>query len=282
MKLRYQVISKLNNLSNSEMKLFIYLVQSENQSTGLVEGVYYRDVMKHTCICKQSFYNALKGLEEKKIVTVQKNSAVDYDVLILDNACPTERERSDGYINLNRKVFHSKEFRKLKAHEKYLLFEFLKRTHEGRGSMRIKVKHFYEEFVSLLCVKKRVFRSYLHNLKKFFSIGIKNGNYYITYLHSVFKKCNVRDPEWKSERSWHLEQLVKKECHRLHISYTDEALSDTAYLAVQYKEYMEKPKDVLKSLMNCIRTSIAGIRYSERELENRYVHRLMKKEIGIA
>ena len=282
MKLRYQVIPKLNKLSNSEMKLFIYLVQSENQSTGLVEGVYYRDVMKHTGICKQSFYNALKGLEEKKIVTVQKNSDVDYDVLILDNACPTEQERSEGYINLNRKVFHSKEFRKLKAHEKYLLFEFLKRTHESRGSMRIKVKHFYEEFMKMLGVKERVLRSYLHNLKKFFSIGIKDGNYFITYLHSVFKKYNVSEPGWKAERSWHLEQLVKKECHRLHISYSVEALADTAYLAVQYKEYAEKPKDILKALMLCIRTSIEGVRYSERVLENRYIHLLMKKAIGIA
>ena len=265
MKLRYQVIPKLNKLSNSEMKLFIYLVQSENQSTGLVEGVYYRDVMKYTGICKQSFYNALKGLEEKKIVTVQKNSDVDYDVLILDNACPTEQERSEGYINLNRKVF-----------------EFLKRTHESRGSMRIKVKHFYEEFMKMLGVKERVLRSYLHNLKKFFSIGIKDGNYFITYLHSVFKKYNVSEPGWKAERSWHLEQLVKKECHRLHISYSVEALADTAYLAVQYKEYVEKPKDILKALMLCIRTSIEGVRYSERVLENRYIHLLMKKAIGIA
>lgn len=282
MKLRYQVISKLNKLSNSEMKLFIYLVQSENQSTGLVEGVYYRDVMKHTGMCKQSFYNALSGLENKHIITVEKNSDVDYDVLILDNACPTEKERSEGYINLNRKVFHSAEFQNLKAQEKYLMFEFLKRTHENRGSMRVSVKHFYEDFKKILGVKARVLRSYLHNLKKFFSIGIKKGNYFITYLHSVFKKYNVNDPGWKAERSWYLEQLVKKECHRLHISYTMEALADTAYLAVQYKEYVEKPNDILKALMLCIRTSIEGVRYSERTLENKYIHLLMKKAIGIA
>lgn len=285
MKIKYTIISKLNTLSAKEMDLFFYLAQNMNQFNGYVEGVYYRDVMKVTGMCKQSFYNALKGLEEKGIVSVNKLSEVDYNVLILDNAFPDAEARSKGYVKLNRKAFRKKEFWQLKAHEKYMLLEFLKGTHENGSSIRIGVEKFYKKYRKLLGVSNRVIRGYLHNLRKFFSIGIKDGKYFITYLHSVFSD-NARKQK-KSEEAWYREHLVKKECWRNHIEYDEKSLISTAYLSRQYYDFfngrseIEKIMEAAKTLMLCIRTSIEGIQRKERQLQPKYIHKLLRKSIGL-
>lgn len=193
MKVSYEIIDKLHKLNRVEWDLFLYIVKAEDQATGKVEGVFYLDVMRHTGMCKQSFYNALRGLKEKNVITYEKNSEVDYDIRIPDNEFPNEKSLTKGYVNLNRRAFHSKEFKQLKPYEKYLLMYFLKCTHEGRGSMKIGFHRFYEKFTKLLHISEKVLRSYLHSLKKFFSIGLKDGKYYITYLHSAFKQLAAGD-----------------------------------------------------------------------------------------
>lgn len=285
MKIKYTIIPKLNTLSAKEMDLFFYLAQNMNQFNGYVEGVYYRDVMKVTGMCKQSFYNALKGLEEKGIVSVNKLSEVDYNVLILDNAFPDAEARSKGYVKLNRKAFRKKEFWQLKSHEKYMLLEFLKGTHENGSSIRIGVEKFYEKYRKLLGVSNRVIRGYLHNLRKFFSIGIKDGKYFITYLHSVFSDNDCKQK--KSEETWYREHLVKKECWRNHIEYDEESLKSTAYLSRQYYDFfngrseIEKIMEAAKTLMLCIQTSIEGIQRKDRQLQPKYIHKLLRKSIGL-
>ena len=285
MKLKYTIVPKLNTVSAKEMDLFIYLVMNMNQFNGYVEGLYYRDVMKVTGMCKQSFYNALKGLEEKGIIRIKKLSEIDYNVQILGNEFPDNEARKKGYVKLNRKAFRKKEFWALKAHEKYMLLEFLKGTHENSSSLKIGVKTFYDKYKKLLGVSERVIRGYLHNLRNFFSIGIKNGNYYITYLHSVFEDDSHKGK--KSEEAWYLQHLVKKECWRNHIEYEEKALADTAYFPRQYYNWfsgrseMEKVMEAAKALMFCIQTSIEGIKRKERRLQTKYIHLLMRKGIGI-
>lgn len=281
MKIKYEIIQKFYNLTSKEMDLLLYMVKCQDQATGMVEGVYYLDAMKNAGMCKQSFYNALQGLEEKKVISVQKNSDVDYDVCIIGNAFPSREVFQEGYVSLNRKAFHKKSFRKLKAHEKYLVLEFLKRTHENGHSYCIGVKKFYEQFRDILKVSERVLRGYLHKLKEFFSIGIKNGKYYITYLHSVFQKLRPGDSEWRSEERQTYSQLVRKECHRLHIAYEQPALEDTVIQIGQYREWTDSTREMLRLLMDCIRESIEGIRYSERKLQNKYIHKLVKKALGV-
>lgn len=288
MKTKYTIIQKLNTVTSKEMDLFFYLVMNMNQHNAYVEGVYYRDVMKVTGMCKQSFYNALKGLEEKEIVQVQKLSEVDYNVLILGNHFPNVEELKKGYVKLNRKAFRKKEFWDLKAHEKYMLLEFLKGTHENGHSIRIGVKRFYEKYTKLLGVSVRVIRGYLHNLRKFFSIGIKDGKYFITYLHSVFKDDVRKRKKGKTEEAWYLQHLVKKECWRNHIKYEEKNLADTAYFPRQYKEFVGKGKnetekimEAAKVLMLCIRTSVEEIQRKDRVLDTKYIHILIRKALDL-
>lgn len=271
MKLKETIIDNLNCLLAKEWALFIYLIRRQNQSDGRVEGVYYRDVMKETGMCKQSFYNALRGLESKQVISVTRGSDKDYNVQIRGNAFPTNASYSEGYVKLNRRVFRSRRFKALKAHEKYMLFEFLKCTHEGRGSWRIGVKRLYEKFTKLLGVTERTIREYLHSLRKFFSIGIKDGKYYITYLHSVFQ-----DGGEKAEDTWHYEHLVKKECWRNHVTYDETSLKETAFLVKQYRQLGGGAKALIRIVMLCIQKSVEGVERRDRTLQYKYIHKLVK------
>lgn len=276
MKIKYCIISKLNTLSAKEMDLFFFIVKREDQYTGCAEGIHYREAMEETGMCKQSFYNALKGLVEKGVITVTRASDIDYDICIIDNAIPDDKARKQGYVKLKRKAFQRKEFWALKAHEKYLLLEFLKGTHENGHSIKIGVKKFYEKWKKILNVGTRVLRGYLHNLRKFFSIGIKDGNYYITYLHSVFED----DISGKSEERQHFEHMIRKECRRNHALAEEGQISDTADLVFQYRKYLEqrtRTSEMLKILMPCIGKSVEGIQRKKRKLNAKYVHKLVRK-----
>lgn len=283
MKNKYTIIEKFHNLTSSEMKLIFYMMECQDQSTGCVKGLYYRDAVKHTGMCKQSFYNALRGLEKKNVIKVEKNSDLDYDIQIYGNAFPwkgtKEKTYQEGYVNLTMEVFHSEKFRKLKAHEKYLLLEFLKRTHEGRGSFCAGVQNFYEKWGKTLGVTKRVIRGYLHRLRDFFAIGIKNGKYYITYLHSIFKKPDPRAPGYKRQELYTFEQWVRKECNRLHISYTADALEETAIYIMQYRPLVGKTEQAEAIVMRCIEKSVKKLRRCDRTLDKIYVHKLVIQEL---
>lgn len=286
MKIKYVVIQKLHMCSLKEWDLFLYVAKCMDQATGEARGVYYRDVMQACKMSKQSFYNALRGLYQKGIITYQKNSELDYDVTILDNYFVTEMDYQDGYVSLSREAFLRPEFQKLKAHEKYMLFEFLKGTHENGHSLQMGRKKFYEKFRDILGVTNRVIRSYLHNLKYFFSIGVKDGKIYITYKHSIFRKLKKGDKGYKTEMAWYIESRVKTECHRCHVSYDSGRISDTASLIGQYREKLNykvgnKSKELLRIVLTCLHRTVEGLRWKDRELNPRYIHKLLRTALDL-
>lgn len=62
--------------------------------------------------------------------------------------------------------------------------------------------------------------------------------------------------------------------------YWATSIKDVAYLPVQYQYYEEK-KSLMEKVKSCIQQSISGIKYSERTLENKFVHKLLKKALGV-
>lgn len=277
MKLKYSIISQLNRLSAKEMDLLLYVLKYSDEATGTTEGVYYLEVMKYTGMCKQSFYNALKGLSAKGIVIAEKGSDIDYNITVPGNAFPNRDSYHEGYVNLNRKTFRGLCFRMLKAHEKYMLFEFLKVTHKNRGSYRKKVQDLYDKYEKALNVTRRVIRGYLHNLKAFFSIGIKGGIFYITYKATVFEPRE----EGRSEESQHLDFLIRKECHRNHILYNDTQIKDTANLIRQYRQWVDNTDVMVQIVMLCIRNSIQAIQRKDRTLLPAHVHKLVRIALNL-
>lgn len=286
MKIKYSIIEKLKNLTASEWALFLYAVKCQEEATGMVRGLYYRDVMKETKMCKQSFYNALEGLKRKQIITVEKNSDVDYDITIIGNDFPWKgdpgKTYEEGYVSLARDAFHRKAFKELKPHAKYLLLEFCKRTHEGRHSFHIGIEKLYEKWSEMLGVTERVIRGYLHALKKFFEIKKKNGQYDITYLDKVFQKREPHDPMHKSEIMYFYEALVRKECNRQHIAYDDDTLQDTAELIGQYRMIAGGIWEIHARLQESIQRTVAGTLRKDRKLQPKFVHMQLKGQLNMA
>lgn len=281
MKLKYKIIKKLNSLTSREFDLLIFLIRREDEVTARVEGVYYRDVLKYTGMCKQSFYNALSALERKNVIQITRNSTIDYDVYIIDNEFPNQ-DYSEGYVNLDRDVFYTEKFKLLKAHEKYMLFEFMKGTHENGHSMVRKPETLFNAFEKALNVSRRVIKGYLHTLRSFFSIGVKNGLYYITYLHSVFKKSEGR----LAEEQWYLQHQVRKEFNRNHIKYEKVDLKDAAEIVGQYRPLYKEVGNgtgiVLSALMKMIRKSVEGLLRKDRYASVPYIHTLVRQELKIS
>ena len=62
MKLKYKLLDKLHNVSNSEMDLLVWAVQHSDEASGTMYGAYYKDYCDEYDRCKQSFYNGCMAL----------------------------------------------------------------------------------------------------------------------------------------------------------------------------------------------------------------------------
>lgn len=188
MKLKYNILKKLKNISSREFDLLLLVARYQDEH-GIAAGIYYKDICQETGMCKQSFYNALNKLSSRGIITYQKMTDSDYDIQILQNDFSRgEADYKEGYIMLNRKLFRSKKFKSLKAREKYLLLELMKITHSNKGIFRIGKDKFYRKYEEELGVSMRVIRYYLHNLKEYFQVGLKRGMYTIKYIAWKFQE----------------------------------------------------------------------------------------------
>ena len=275
MKIKYSLLDRFRKLTNCEIDFLLYIARHQDEK-GLVTGVYYRDVCKHAGICKQSFYAALRSLQKKGMITWTKNSEIDYDVQILENDFSYAGSYQEGYINLNRKVFRKKGFKILRANEKYLMMEFMKITHSSERSYQKDVEEFYKKYTKLLGVTKRVIRYYLHALKQFFYIGIKEGKYYITYKAPAF-----RQREERSEDSQYLGNQVKVLCNRYRIKQVQE--SEIIHVAGTLQQYRKAAKDhgyhILRILDMVVQKSLEEVKI--KKLQPKYIHKLIRQVLDL-
>lgn len=180
MQLAYETLLKLNNVSRTEMNIFLQCVRYQDEE-GQVVGAYYKYFMDLLGFkSKQTFYNVLRSLSEKKLLSYTQNTKGDYDIHV-ENQAYVHQEKPD-YIDLNKVIFQSKEFFRLKAHEKYMLLDLMRSTALNKGIRVIRVEEFYQKYCKALQVSKRIIQIYLHTLRKYFSVHIKDGKYYIKFL----------------------------------------------------------------------------------------------------
>ena len=280
MRIKYSFIDKLKNLTSTEMDLFLYIAKYQRLN-GFVAGVHNQNVCKATGMCKQSFYTAMRGLERKEIVKISRTSDIDYDFLILGNDFTGDdafKAGCEGYIDLSRSIFHKKQFKQLKAKEKWLLLYFLHCTHDNSSSYRIGTGNFYKKFCTLLGVTKRMVRSYLHSLRAFFSVGIVKGIYYITYKRSVFNQ--KQGEQEKQEHEFFASALLRRNKIR---KYNQEALAETAKLIKQYRGIAhDSGYNIFDVLEKAVRESIPDeSKPKDRKLSYKYVHKLVRKTLAL-
>lgn len=279
MRVKYKLLDRIKNVTSTEMDFFLYIARKQDIK-GCVTGVHNQDVCRHTGMCKQSFYTAMRGLEKKGVIQCRKASEMDYDIRILDNDFSYEGAFREGYIDLQRRIFHRKSFQRLKAKEKWLLMYFLHITHENSSSYRIGTKTFYNKFTKLLGVTKRVIRSYLQMMRAFFSIGIVKGNYYITYRRSVFEPRENLGVEQVEHENF-VEAQIRRNKIRKVSTYN---FLETVKLIKQYRQIASGDgEDIYNILAVCIRSSVQEKKHpKDRTLNVKYIHKLVRKELALA
>lgn len=176
MRLPIKLIEKLNNLTNCEMNMYLWLCENQNDN-GTVSGVRPSDFLD--MMSKQSFYNALNGLNDKGLIRLGLRKKRHEYKISLNEVTIVGDEWKEGYINLNKKLFQCEDFKKLKSREKYLMLLFYVKTSVAVTPSGTKAVHsiekdtFYEKYSKLLNRSKRRIMEYMHSLKKFFNINIK-------------------------------------------------------------------------------------------------------------
>lgn len=281
------VLQKMINANLTSLEInFILVIARVQANDGTVEGVYYKDIIGQLSCSVQQFYNMLSSLQEKGIIECHKASYYDYDIRILDNVMENEYDRKNGYISLAKGMFCDA-FMKLKAGEKLLAMELLRRQDIQfrklkKPSLCFNVDTLYEKFCGMLQVTCRVLRQYLTSLKEFFSIGIKDGKYYITPLkHSYSMEIDA-----PSDADRYNEHIVLIDCRRQRIDtegYGPEALKETARLIKQYGIMaIEKGIDIVKLVRQGISESVdkaGSYKAKQRRLEYKLIHKIVRQHI---
>lgn len=223
------------NVTATEFDLLFYLSVRQDP-WGRVQGVYYKDVAKELCFAsKQTFYNALYGLRDKKYINIFPVSLYEdtWDIVINDNMYIDEKDDRKGYFNTNRAYLHTPEFYKLKVNEKKLCI-LLTKKYQTNNFMKYGLDICPDTIASWLGIKSTslVFE-YMENIKIFFPHKrVTKGKGEIFHL---YKDNSIpSDNKLISENERFYNHKIIAFCRNHNIDYTVETLKDLIILIAQY------------------------------------------------
>ena len=255
------------------------MARVQDEETGVAHGIHFREAMRRTGMCRQSFYNAMRGLARKGFIRERRSGSADYDVEIVGNAFPG-KDYSCGYVNLNRKIFRDGRFRRLKAAEK-CLFLHLARLIPGGRTRRMPAAALIEGLRGLASVCRRTLLGYMRSLRRMVQIRIKGGMATVGARDGEAALFQMASGEGSESQQLHA-HLVGVACRRGRILADEGAARDTAELIPQYARHFRSPWEAYRALAGCMERSVDGLKGDGRRLDPRLVHRMFRKEIGLA
>lgn len=306
MKIKNNILENLIGLTECEWKLFEYLVRRQDEK-GFIYGVHNKSVCQQMKMSKQSFYNSLRGLAKKNIITyvpgttikytpkrstpnnIDDNTvdewdglqpvSIDFNVTIINNDFSYEGAYSEGYISIQRKMYKSNEFKKLKPNEKFLVFWLSHITNENTQSYKRKLKEFYAQYSKMLNVSKRAIHSYIENIKDFFNISLKRGILYIKYNSKMFKKDSNQNTKTNSNYNF-VEALARQMRIK---KASQKQIRDTANLMKQYEKSAETYGSNIKGLIIMALSACARLekKQKNKELIPEYVHSVIRTKLSL-
>lgn len=238
-KLKNEIFSKLHNehLTGTDISVFLEIAMYQDDY-GNVQGVYYKDITELLGISNQTYYNSLERLSEAGLISVEKNNYFDRDIKILNNSfnkATYKKNNTEGYVSLSAELYSSESFRKLRAGAKLLAMHCILFYQRNSRTYQIATDKFIDKYTRLLNVTRRVIISYLKDLKKFFSIGIKDGKYFITPLAAY------SDTYGSSDNELYYEHELKAALRREKASATPE--TKTNIIRILVTQYSKKIKE---------------------------------------
>ena len=118
--------------TSKDIDLVIYIAQFQTV-TGFIPNIYYKDVIQEVGLSPATLYRSLDRLQRKGILTYELSERYGYYNIQLAESDYSEVDiySEHKYVNVNRFVFYSKEFRNLKASEKFVFLMLLSRDNKG-------------------------------------------------------------------------------------------------------------------------------------------------------
>lgn len=284
-KISNEIVDKLIAVkaTSKEIDFIIHISHFQNDD-GCIEGVHYKEVCRETKMSYQGFYDTKQSLTDKKIISSTKENRIDHDITILNNVFKNEEDNKRGYVSTAHRIFQSENFHKLKAGAKLLAMKLMMMTRAGKNQYRIGTAKFYEEYTKLFNVSKRVMRTYLMELKSFFSIGIREGIYYIQPKNAVYKERGD-----KTDKEIYVEHQVDACCRRNRINVLSQRnRQDVCNLASHqyWVEAKEQGLDIVGVLKTAIEASIVQLNEGRkkskppiRELKPKLIHKILKADL---
>lgn len=286
-KLSYVVLNKLieRHVTSAEIDVLLYVSRYQN-TQGVAEGMYYKDVCEDLDISYQTFYDAKDGLVSKGIIAVDKINYFDNDIKILDNDFSDSKMYQKGYINTNHELFACKQFRMMKAGAKLLAMDLMKNNLTSGRSYHCNTKNFHETFMRKLDICKRTLQHYMKELKLLFYIGVKDRQYWIKIRAFAEKRQS------KNENQKYRENSINVAIRRNRIKKEKVRKEDVTELDNLLKRYNREISDeeviggvfsLSKIIENSIKVINAGKEKKmwKRSLKPTLVHRILRKTLGM-
>lgn len=270
------------NLTSAEVDFILWLALKQDNS-GRVRGIHYKDACEELNLSIQKYYDICNSLQAKGLIQWTKQSYWDRDFVLTDNSFVRGKaDFKQGFVNVSYEFFRSDDFRKMKAGSKLLAIDCYRISRTNNVSYQIYVKNFFEKYSALFGVTVKVLREYLKEIKKFFSVGIKNGKYYITPLAAT--KMSVID---ETEKSLCYQQIVRAACRRIRINIKDVpgwVLKNIYALFDQYKNYGGNSLAdlMITSILESIRNANSECKRKKdwiRELDIKFIHKILNSKL---
>lgn len=264
MKLKLSIFKNLIalNMTAKELNLFLLCLRYQDD-TGRVVGVHHREMCQEGSMCEQSFYDALKGLEEKNLISYKRVNG-DYDITITNNNF-SDKKFKGQYINLHHGMFVSKDFWDLSANEKLLAIDLYRQCEAGTGKKVIGKKKFYEKYMEMFHVCKKTIAKYITHLRKIFRFMLNMRNYHISHLDFVKPALSAAE--------MYRQRIARTLIRRSRAITTPGSFNDIVQLL---KQYHNNIKDIVDVLGVAMKVSTQ----KEKILQPALVHSLILQSIG--
>lgn len=282
------------NITSNEIDFILYIAKYQDD-TGLIRGVYYRDICEALGISVQAFYDVMESLTAKGLIAWSKQSRYDRDIRLVGNDTSYEGAYSEGYIKANHAFLSSREFRAMKAGAKLLALECLRFSLINHASFRMGISKFVMKYGELLHVSRRTLRVYLNEIKQFFSVGVKDKILYVT------PKVDARQLIFgESEKDRCYKQIIKAACHRERIEFDKLSRTDINSVCGLFNQYQSADqteiigsdgdrtcrRGLVDYILAAIRESVAktnaDIKKKKqwiRNLNPKFVHKILREKL---
>lgn len=215
--------------SAKEIDFILYCMQYQNE-LGNVRGINYKLAMLDVGISKQGFYNILRSLELKEVITVNWfNSEKDWSFTFINNVFLNYKDHAKGYLKTNFFFLHEPDFKKLRVKHKKLILKLLK---VSRPDKNYEIRE--DQLQKWVSAKsEEEFEPYWETIKLYFNVTIYKGKASIK-----LKKYN--QPHTHQDAYQFIIHRIRDFCSRFRIAYTMQAVKEIYFMLQDKKANANK------------------------------------------